>query len=44
VLAWKDANSASGQEAAVYYLTNNTEVWSEWLNDEAREKLAAVIN
>lgn len=44
VLAWKDENSASAEEAAVYYLTNYKDQWSAWLNDEAREKLAKVLN
>lgn len=43
VLAWKDANNASAEEAAVYFLTNNSDVWSGWVNDAAREKLAAFI-
>ncbi len=44
VLAWKDANNASAEEAAVYFLTNNSDVWSGWVNDAAREKLSALIN
>ena len=44
VLAWMDANNASAEEAAVYFLSNNTEEWSAWLNDSARERLAAVLN
>ena len=43
VLAWQDSNSASYEEAAVYYLTNYKDVWSEWLNAEARGKLAALL-
>ncbi|WP_424934515.1 ABC transporter substrate-binding protein [Amaricoccus macauensis] len=43
VLAWKDENNASGEEAAVYYLTTYKEKWSSWLNDAAREKLAAIL-
>lgn len=44
LLAWQDENGASAEEAAVYFLTNNSDVWSQWLNDSAREKLAALIN
>jgi len=44
VLAWKDENNASAQEAAVYYLTNFSDQWSAWLNDDARDNLAAVLN
>ncbi|SEP22819.1 glycine betaine/proline transport system substrate-binding protein [Salinihabitans flavidus] len=43
VLAWMDENTASADEAAVYYLTNYQDQWSEWLSDEARENLASVL-
>jgi glycine betaine/proline transport system substrate-binding protein len=44
VLAWQEANSASPDEAAVYFLTNYKDSWGGWLNDSAREKLAALLN
>ena len=43
VLAWQDTNGASAEEAAVYFLTNHSDVWSGWINDAAREKLATLI-
>ncbi len=43
VLAWQEAESASAEEAAVYFLTNNSDVWSTWVDDAAREKLSALI-
>lgn len=43
VLAWQEANEASYEEAAVYFLTNYKDVWSGWLNDAAREKLAPLL-
>ena len=43
VLAWQDDNNASYEEAAVYFLTNYQDVWSGWLNDEARENLSAIL-
>jgi len=43
VLAWQEENNASPDEAAVYFLTTYKDVWSNWLNDGAREKLAALI-
>lgn len=43
VLAWQEANQASYEEAAVYFLTSYKDVWSAWLNDDAREKLSAII-
>ena len=43
VLAWQEENNASADEAAVYFLTNYSDVWQNWVNDGAREKLAALI-
>ncbi|WP_298452447.1 ABC transporter substrate-binding protein [Marinobacter sediminicola] len=44
LLAWMDTNNASAEEAAVYFLSNNRDEWSTWLNDEARKKLAAILS
>jgi glycine betaine/proline transport system substrate-binding protein len=43
VLAWRLDNNASYDEAAVHFLTENTDVWGAWLNDEAKGKLAALL-
>ncbi|WP_226782645.1 ABC transporter substrate-binding protein [Oceaniglobus trochenteri] len=43
LLAWMDENNASSEEAAVYFLQNNKDVWKEWLNDDARENLSALL-
>lgn len=43
VLAWQENNSASTEEAAVYFLTTYPDVWKDWLNAEAQEKLAALL-
>lgn len=43
ILAWQDSNGASYEEAAVYFLTTYPDVWSGWLNDEARENLSALL-
>ena len=43
VLAWRLDNNASYDEAAVHFLTSNTDVWGAWLNDEAKGKLAALL-
>ena len=43
LLAWQQENSASAEEAAVYFLANYSDVWSQWVNDAARETLAAFI-
>ena len=44
VLAWKDENNASADEAAVYYLTNFQDEWTGWLSDEARSNLTAMLD
>lgn len=43
LLAWKDANTASVEETTVYFLTNYTDVWTGWINDEAKANLANLI-
>ncbi|PWR03581.1 glycine/betaine ABC transporter substrate-binding protein [Meridianimarinicoccus roseus] len=43
VLAWQQTNNASNEEAAVHFLTSYPDVWSGWLNDAARERLAALL-
>lgn len=43
VLAWQDDNNASYDEAAVYFLTTYKDVWGDWLNDEAKAKLSAIL-
>lgn len=43
VLAWQNDNGASYDEAAVYFLTNYQDTWSEWLNDDARGNLSALL-
>ena len=43
ILAWMEDNNASAEEAAVYFLSNNPDIWGEWLNDAARENLSALL-
>lgn len=43
VLAWKEANNGSNEEAAVYFLTTYGDTWSSWLSDDARDKLAPLL-
>lgn len=43
VLAWMEANNASAEEAAVHFLTNYKDVWANWLNDDAKSKLAGLL-
>jgi len=44
ILAWQEENNASADEAGVYFLTNYADVWQDWVSDDAREKLGALIN
>lgn len=43
VLSWQNSNNATYEEAAVYFLTKYKDVWTDWLNDEAKENLAALL-
>jgi len=43
VLAWKEDNNASVEEAAVYFLTTYKDAWGSWLNEEAKAKLAGLL-
>ena len=43
VLAWKEDNKASAEEAAVHFLTKYKDVWANWINEDAKKKLAALL-
>lgn len=43
LLAWQEENKATAEETAVYFLTTYKDVWPNWLSDEAKDKLAALI-
>jgi glycine betaine/proline transport system substrate-binding protein len=43
LLAWQDENNATAEEAAVYYLQNNKDEWSAWLNEDARANLSKLL-
>lgn len=43
-LDWMETNKATYDEAAVYFLTTRQDVWADWINDAAKEKLAALLN
>ena len=44
ILAWKEDNRASADEAAAYFLQTHKSVWGDWLNEDARTRLAALLN
>jgi len=43
VLAWQEDNNASYEEAAVYFLSTYPDVWGEWLSDDAKANLSALL-
>ena len=43
VLAWKEDNNASSEEAAVHFLTTYKDSWGSWLNGDAKSKLAGLL-
>jgi len=43
LLAWQADNGASSEEAAVYFLTQNKDVWMNWVNEDAAAKLGAIF-
>lgn len=43
LLAWQDENNASGEETAVYFLSNYQDEWSQWINDDARGNLSQLL-
>jgi glycine betaine/proline transport system substrate-binding protein len=43
MLAWKEANNASADEAAAWFLTNYTDMVMSWVNAEAKVKLEALL-
>jgi len=43
ILAWQKEEKASAQESAVQFITNNSDIWSKWINDSAKAKLAGLI-
>ena len=44
ILAWMDETGANTEEGAVHFLTNFTEEWSGWIDEAARENLAALLD
>ncbi|MFY0597139.1 MAG: ABC transporter substrate-binding protein [Cognatishimia sp.] len=39
-LSWMEDNKATYEEAAVYFLLNNKDMWSGWISEDANKKLA----
>lgn len=43
LLAWKEDNKASGEEAAVHFITTYQDTWKNWVDGEAKEKLSNLL-
>jgi glycine betaine/proline transport system substrate-binding protein len=43
LLAWQGESNASNEEAAVYFLQNNKDVWADWLSEDARGNLSKLL-
>lgn len=43
LLAWQADNSASAEEAAVYFLTTSQDSWMGWVSEEAAGRLSALF-
>lgn len=44
LMAWMTDNQASGEEAAIYFLQNNEDLWKEWLPEDVAEKIRDSIS
>ena len=43
LLAWMADNQATGEEAAIYFLENHEDVWSDWVPAEVADKVKAAL-
>jgi len=43
LLAWHEENNASTDEAVVYFLQNNQDMWMSWLDEEAQANLEGLF-
>lgn len=43
LLSWQEANKASADETAAYFLTHHQDLWKSWVSPEAAAKLAVII-
>lgn len=44
LLAWMTDNQATGEDAAIYFLSNNEDIWTKWVSPEVAEKVKAEID
>jgi len=43
LLAWMADNQASGEEAAIHFLENHEDIWTEWVPPEIAERVRAAL-
>jgi len=43
LLSWMSDNQATGEEAAIYFLENNEDVWGKWVDADVAEKVKAAL-
>ncbi|AZO30061.1 MULTISPECIES: ABC transporter substrate-binding protein [Mesorhizobium] len=43
LLAWQEENKATADETAVHFLTKYKDVWPNWLSEDAKAKVTAVV-
>lgn len=43
LLSWQTENKASVEEVAVHFIQNYSDVWSKWVNADARKNLSVLI-
>ena len=44
LLAWQEDNNATPEEAAAHFIVTYPDTWMAWVNDDAKEKLSALLN
>ena len=44
LLSWMTDNQATGEEAAIYFLKNNEDMWTAWVSAVVAEKVKAALN
>ncbi len=43
LLAWKDDNNATADEAAAYFLQTYPDLWTSWISEDAKAKLSSLM-
>jgi glycine betaine/proline transport system substrate-binding protein len=43
LMAWMTDNQASGEDGAKHFLTENPDIWKQWVSPEAAAKIEAAL-